>query len=55
MLLDRYGDYVVIFDADRDQVPVFTVYGTWVGLADNPDAITHLIDIHERVNGGDAG
>ncbi|MEU5902320.1 hypothetical protein [Streptomyces venezuelae] len=54
MVLDRYGDYVVILDADRDQVPVFTAYGAWVGLADNPDAITHLIDIHERVNGGDA-
>ncbi|WP_128977355.1 hypothetical protein [Streptomyces roseicoloratus] len=54
MVLDRYGDYCVIFDADRDQVPVFTAYGAWVGLADNPDAITTLIDLHERVNGGDA-
>ncbi|MEU9671380.1 hypothetical protein AB0E25_38730 [Streptomyces bobili] len=54
MVLDRYGDYVVIFDADTDAVPVFTAHGTWVGLADNPDAIAHLIDIHERVNGGDA-
>nr|WSW64501.1 hypothetical protein OG513_38825 [Streptomyces sp. NBC_00998] len=54
MVLDRYGDYVVIFDTDRDQVPVFTAHGTWVGLADNPDAITTLIDIHERVNGGDS-
>ncbi|MEW2275797.1 hypothetical protein GTY41_40325 [Streptomyces sp. SID685] len=32
----------------------FTADGTWVGLADNPDAITILIDIHEHVNGGDA-
>lgn len=54
MVLDRYGDYCVIFDADHDQVPVFTALGQWVGLADNPDAITTLIDIHERVNGGDA-
>ncbi|MGW3060645.1 hypothetical protein ACWC98_32595 [Streptomyces goshikiensis] len=56
LVLDRYGDYVVIFDfdADRDQVPVFTAHGAWVGLADNPDAIAHLLDIHERVNGGDA-
>ncbi|MFF4934241.1 hypothetical protein ACFY2H_35915 [Streptomyces griseofuscus] len=54
MVLDRYGDYVVIFDADTDAVPVFTAHGTWVGLADNPDAITTLIDIHERVTGGDA-
>ncbi|MFB8392660.1 hypothetical protein [Streptomyces yangpuensis] len=54
MVLDRYGDYVVIFDAGRDPVPVFTAHGTWVGPADSPDAITRLIDIHERVNGGDA-
>ncbi|MFG2878866.1 hypothetical protein ACGFYU_28345 [Streptomyces sp. NPDC048337] len=54
MVLDRYGDYCVVFHADRDQAPVFTVHGTWVGLADNPDAITTLIDIHERVTGGDA-
>ncbi|MFJ4007724.1 hypothetical protein ACIPWL_30325 [Streptomyces sp. NPDC090023] len=54
MVLDRYGDYVVIFDADTDAVPVFTAHGAWVGLADNPDAITTLIDIHERVTGGDA-
>ncbi|MEU5632116.1 hypothetical protein ACH47C_23395 [Streptomyces rishiriensis] len=54
MVLDRYGDYVVVFDADTDAVPVFTALGQWVGLADNPDAIATLIDIHERVNGGDA-
>ncbi|WP_327328747.1 hypothetical protein OG735_41525 (plasmid) [Streptomyces sp. NBC_01210] len=54
MVLDRYGDYVVVFDADTDAVPVFTAQGQWVGLADNPDTITTLIDIHERVNGGDA-
>ncbi|MEU1129565.1 hypothetical protein ABZ383_06810 [Streptomyces sp. NPDC005900] len=54
MVLDRYADYVVIFDADTDTVPVFTACGRWVGLADNPDAITRLIDIHERVTGGDA-
>ncbi|GAA0280395.1 hypothetical protein GCM10010302_17710 [Streptomyces polychromogenes] len=38
MALDRYGDYRVVFEADRDQVPVFTAHGTWVGLAGNPDA-----------------
>ncbi|MFD3666114.1 hypothetical protein ACFWVF_36840 [Streptomyces sp. NPDC058659] len=54
MVIDRYGDYCVIFDADTDAVPVFTARGKWVGLADNPDAITTLIDIHERVHGGDA-
>ncbi|MFI1177871.1 hypothetical protein [Streptomyces melanogenes] len=53
MVIDRYGDYCVVFDADRDQVPVFTARGEWVGLADNPDAITTLIDIHRRVTGGD--
>lgn len=53
MVIDRFGDYCIIFDADTDVVPVFTARGTWVGLADNPDAITTLIDIHERVHGGD--
>ncbi|MFF3019739.1 hypothetical protein [Streptomyces sp. NPDC057939] len=54
MVIDRYGNYFVIFDGDTDTVPVFTACGQWVGLADNPDAITTLIDIHERVHGGDA-
>ncbi|CAL9672217.1 hypothetical protein [Streptomyces sp. enrichment culture] len=51
--MDRYGGYCVIFDAD-DQVPVFTALEQWVGLADNPGVIAALIDIHERVHGGDA-
>ncbi|MER6393912.1 hypothetical protein ABT236_36370 [Streptomyces sp. NPDC001523] len=54
MVLDRYGDYVMVFDVDTDAVPVFTARGKWIGLADNPHAITTLIDIHERVTGGDA-
>ncbi|MEV7960344.1 hypothetical protein ACFVZR_38465 [Streptomyces sp. NPDC058316] len=54
MVLDRYSDYVVVFDADTDAVPVFTAQGQWVGLADNPDTIAALIDTHERVNGSDA-
>ncbi|MGV9419986.1 hypothetical protein ACWDO6_21095 [Streptomyces sp. NPDC003674] len=54
MVMDRYGDYCVVFDADREKVPVFTALGQWVGEADNPDAIATLIDTHERVNGGDA-
>ncbi|MGJ5899249.1 hypothetical protein ACSCBZ_46030 [Streptomyces niveiscabiei] len=54
MVLDRYADYVVVFDGEHDQVPVFTASGRWVGLADNPDAITTLIDTDQRVNGGDA-
>ncbi|WP_327749908.1 hypothetical protein [Streptomyces europaeiscabiei] len=37
MVLDRYGDYVVVFDADTDAVPVFTALGQWVGTAANPD------------------
>ncbi|MFE6818599.1 hypothetical protein [Streptomyces sp. NPDC057675] len=54
MVLDRYGDYCVIYDADREEVPVFTALGQWVGLADNADTITALIDLHERTNGGSA-
>ncbi|MGX1127826.1 hypothetical protein RKD49_007942 [Streptomyces glaucescens] len=54
MVLGRYGDYVVVFDADTDTVPVFTALGQWVGMAATPDAIGTLIEIHERVNGGDA-
>ncbi|AVH61736.1 MULTISPECIES: hypothetical protein [Streptomyces] len=54
MVLDRYGDYVVVFDADTDAVPVFTALGQWVGIAENPDAIGTLIEIHESGNGGDA-
>ncbi|MDW8807548.1 hypothetical protein P1P68_22850 [Streptomyces scabiei] len=53
MVLDRYGDYVVVFDADLEDVPVFTTSGKWVGAAESPDAIGTLIEIHERVNGGD--
>ncbi|MFD8651003.1 hypothetical protein [Streptomyces mirabilis] len=54
MVLDRYGDYVVVFDADTDAVPVFTALGQWVGMAESPDTIGTLIEIHERVNGSDA-
>lgn len=53
MVLDRYGDYFVVFDADTDAVPVFSDLGPWVGMADNPDTIGTLIETHERVNGGD--
>ncbi|MQY40466.1 hypothetical protein SRB17_84990 [Streptomyces sp. RB17] len=54
MVLDRFGDYIVVFDADTDAVPVFTALGQWVGMAAHPDAISTLIENHERVNGGDA-
>lgn len=55
MVMDRYGVYVVVFDAGSgtDAVPVFTEQGEWVGLADNPDAIADLIELHERVHGID--
>jgi hypothetical protein len=39
MVPDRYGGCVVMFDADTDTVPVFTVQGQRVGLADTPDAV----------------
>ncbi|WPO76291.1 hypothetical protein [Streptomyces sp. KN37] len=54
MVLDRYGDYIVVFDADTDAVPVFTACGQWVGWAETPDTITTLIDVHERVTGSEA-
>ncbi|MGX5186203.1 hypothetical protein ACWKT5_26320 [Streptomyces avermitilis] len=54
MVLDRYGDYVVVFDAGIDAVPVFTALGQWVGMVESPDTIGTLTEIHERVNGGDA-
>ncbi|NWF30291.1 hypothetical protein HW130_29260 [Streptomyces sp. PKU-EA00015] len=50
LVLEQYGIYVVVFDADRDAVPVFTVSGAWVGEAASPDAIGALIDAYE--NGG---
>ncbi|MEU4039674.1 hypothetical protein [Streptomyces collinus] len=46
MVIDRYGDHCVIFNATSDQVPAFTALGQWVGEADNLDAIATLIDIH---------
>jgi hypothetical protein len=50
LVLERWGSYVSVFDADRDAVPVFTMDGTWVGEAASPDAIGDLIEAHE--NGG---
>lgn len=40
LVLERYGNYVVVFDADRDQVPVFTKHGKWVGEATKPSCPT---------------
>ncbi|MFI8966968.1 hypothetical protein ACIGO8_33215 [Streptomyces sp. NPDC053493] len=50
LVLERFGNYVVVFDADRDQVPVFTVSGRWVGEAAtaDADAIGDLIDAYEE-------
>ncbi|MFD5098302.1 hypothetical protein [Streptomyces albidochromogenes] len=48
LVLERFGTYVVVFNADRDQVPVFTTSGRWVGEAANPDAIGDLIDTYEE-------
>ncbi|WP_435191289.1 hypothetical protein [Streptomyces sp. bgisy126] len=46
-VLDRYGPYICVFDPDMDTVPVFTEAGSWVGLAEHPDAITDLIHTYE--------
>ncbi|MEU9983759.1 hypothetical protein [Streptomyces sp. NPDC050856] len=48
LVLERFGSYLVVFDVDRDQVPVFTASGRWVGEAANPDAISDLIDAYEE-------
>ncbi|CAL9676642.1 hypothetical protein SUDANB105_07939 [Streptomyces sp. enrichment culture] len=50
LVFDRYGAYVVIFDADRDSVPVFLASGEWVGEAASAETIGLLIDAYE--NGG---
>ncbi|MFI9297511.1 hypothetical protein [Streptomyces gardneri] len=47
MVLDRYGPYLVVFDPGVHTVPVFTEAGTWVGTAEDPDAINDLIHAHE--------
>ncbi|GAA2619932.1 hypothetical protein GCM10010425_12670 [Streptomyces spororaveus] len=50
LMIERWGNYATVFDADRDTVPVFTVDGKWVGEAANHDSISDLIDAFE--NGG---
>lgn len=50
LVFDRYGLYVVIFNTDRDAVPVFLASGEWVGEAASADLIGPLIDAYE--NGG---
>ncbi|MFI5672980.1 hypothetical protein [Streptomyces sp. NPDC051704] len=51
LVLELWGGYAAVFDADRDTVPVFTVDGAWVGEAATPDAILDLIGVYE--NGGE--
>jgi hypothetical protein len=48
LVFDRYGPYVVIFNADRDAVPVFHASGAWVGEAASADLIGPLIDAYEH-------
>ncbi|MFJ8648937.1 hypothetical protein ACIRNI_22800 [Streptomyces sp. NPDC093546] len=50
LVFDRYGPYVVIFNADGAAVPVFLASGEWVGEATSADLIGPLIDAFE--NGG---
>ncbi|MEU2730547.1 hypothetical protein ABZ650_22800 [Streptomyces griseoviridis] len=50
LVLERYGNYVAVFDTDRETVPVFTTMGTLVDTAHSPDAIGDLINTWE--NGG---
>ncbi|MET8731311.1 hypothetical protein ABZV81_29675 [Streptomyces parvus] len=49
-VLERYGNYVLVFDADGDEVPVFTTAGRWVGEATTPESIGHLIRAFENTN-----
>ncbi|WP_331734518.1 MULTISPECIES: hypothetical protein [unclassified Streptomyces] len=48
LVLERWGNYAAVFDADQDPVPVFTASGHWVGEAVGPDAISDLIDAWEN-------
>ncbi|MEU2855555.1 hypothetical protein [Streptomyces syringium] len=48
LVLERWGNYVAVFDADRAEVPVFTASGRWIGEAASPDAIDDLIDDFEN-------
>ncbi|WP_432189841.1 hypothetical protein [Streptomyces sp. Tue6028] len=54
MALERYGDYIVVFDAATDAVPVFTTSGEWVGEALDADGIAALIGSHNPDAGGAA-
>lgn len=48
MRIERNGQYIYAFDADRTTVPVWTESGTWVGTAEDPAGITQLLADYER-------
>ncbi|MDX3342700.1 hypothetical protein PV409_32580 [Streptomyces sp. ME02-6979.5a] len=47
-VLEHYGNYALVFDADRSEVPMFTTAGRWVGEATTPEGIGHLIRAFEN-------
>ncbi|MFH9605531.1 hypothetical protein ACR31U_35275 (plasmid) [Streptomyces rochei] len=49
--LERYGPYTCYFDADTDQVPVWTETGAWVGVADTPAELAQLLEAFEQRHG----
>ncbi|MFJ6760475.1 hypothetical protein ACIQNK_36350 [Streptomyces sp. NPDC091273] len=48
LVLECWSDYVSVFDADRDTVPVFTAARAWVGMSASADEILDLIDAYEE-------
>jgi hypothetical protein len=48
LVFDRYGPYVVIFNADSEAVPVFLSTGEWVGEATSGDLIRSVITAYEN-------
>ncbi|WP_327713222.1 hypothetical protein OG912_38530 (plasmid) [Streptomyces sp. NBC_00464] len=51
LVLERWGGYAAVFDADHEAVPVFTVDGKWVGEAASSDVILDLIGAFEKEDG----
>jgi hypothetical protein len=47
-VLERYGPYVCVFDADTTTIPVFTQTGAWVGTAEQPTDIGELLADYEQ-------
>ncbi|MFI9176149.1 hypothetical protein [Streptomyces lincolnensis] len=50
-MLERYGPYVCVLDADTEQVPVWTETGAWVGIADTVADLSGLLDAYEQHHG----